>query len=441
VGRGSADAPAVAIGPRTGLGPTGYAVLRVKDRPKSPAGASGKYEASTHRLLTLDVLRALAIVLVLGHHAFLPPTDFRPRLRFFEVWQLGGWIGVDLFFVLSGFLISGLLFREHQRFGAIRFGRFVLRRGLKLYPAFYVLFATTVAVRLYLDPPPLAPVLCELFFVQNYGPSLWGHTWSLAVEEHFYLFLPALLIVLARLRKGRKDVFAPIPAICLVVCVSLLSLRFANARFFEYGIRTHFTPTHLRADALLFGVFLSYLFHYHRERYERFCRRYFGVLVVGGIALSIPAFNYIMRDTPYLYTLGFTSLYVGSGMLLSAIVVRGLPENRVMRAIGYVGSHSYSIYLWHLPVNVWLVGGLLRGAELSRWTAWSLYMSASIVVGIVLAQMIEFPVLKVRDRFFPSRSKPLEEPAALADVHAHVAPALGDAEGAAPSSSLHEPGR
>ena len=414
---------------------------RVNDRPKSSPSTSGKYEASTHRLLTLDVLRALAIVLVLGHHAFLPPTDFRPRLQFFDVWQLGGWIGVDLFFVLSGFLISGLLFREHQRYGEIRYGRFVLRRGLKLYPAFYFLLATTVAVQLYLDPPPLAPVLCELFFVQNYGPSLWGHTWSLAVEEHFYLFLPALLIVVARARKGKEDAFAPIPTICFLVCVSALLLRLANAKFFEYGIRSHFTPTHLRADALLFGVCLSYLYHYHRERYEHFCRRYFAVLVIGGIALSIPAFNFIMRDTPYLYTVGFTALYLGSGMLLSAIVVRGIPENRVMRAIGYVGSHSYSIYLWHIPVNVWLVSGLMNGAELSRWTAWGLYMSTSIVVGIVLAQLIEFPVLKVRDRFFPSRSKPLEESARLADGPAQVTQVHGDADGKAPSSSFHEAGR
>ena len=387
---------------------------RVKDQHES---ASGKYEASTHRLLTLDVLRALAIVLVLGHHAALRPTDalrtdFRPPLRFFEVWQLGGWIGVDLFFVLSGFLISGLLFREHQRYGQIRFGRFVLRRGLKLYPAFYVLLATTVVVRLFLDPPPLAPVLCELFFVQNYGPALWGHTWSLAVEEHFYLFLPVLLIVLARARRGQRDVFAPIPTICFLVCVSAVLLRLANAKFFEFGVRSHFTPTHLRADALLFGVFLSYLFHYHRERYQHFCRRYFGVLVVGGIALSIPAFNYRLSTTPYLYTVGFTALYLGGGMLLSAIVVRGIPENAVTRAIGYVGSHSYSIYLWHVPVNMWLVGGILPRVDRS-WTAWSLYMSASIVVGIVLAQVIEFPVLKVRDRFFPSRSKPLEESAGV----------------------------
>jgi peptidoglycan/LPS O-acetylase OafA/YrhL len=82
------------------------------------------------RLRQLDALRGVAILLALGEHRYVS-----------DVWTRVGWTGVDLFFVLSGFLISGLLFNEHTRFGAIRFGRFFMRRGLKIYPGYYVLLA------------------------------------------------------------------------------------------------------------------------------------------------------------------------------------------------------------------------------------------------------------------------------------------------------------
>src|SRR5215470_10370022 len=98
----------------------------------------------------------------------------------------GGWIGVDLFFVLSGFLVSGLLFREHLTHQRIEVGSFLARRGLKIYPGFYVLIAVSVLASVAMHRAlSAAGVLSEVFFVQNYRRGLWPHTWSLAVEEHF----------------------------------------------------------------------------------------------------------------------------------------------------------------------------------------------------------------------------------------------------------------
>src|SRR5580700_3805244 len=101
------------------------------------------------RLASLDSLRAVAILLVVGGHMphiDLPNGDVLLGL-ITHYWQEGGWIGVDLFFVLSGFLIGGLLFREYRQYGAISFGRFFIRRGLKIYPPFFAMIAVTIFVR------------------------------------------------------------------------------------------------------------------------------------------------------------------------------------------------------------------------------------------------------------------------------------------------------
>src|SRR5438874_883596 len=136
---------------------------------------------------SLDVLRGIAVLMVIFSHYFL-------------TWDLGSTVGivlgrgVDLFFVLSGYLISGLLFEDFKRTGTINLRRFWIRRGLKIYPAFYAMLGFTVIVfRFHAHgfPPGM---WSELFFVQSYIAPIWPHTWSLAVEEHFYVALPLLLL-------------------------------------------------------------------------------------------------------------------------------------------------------------------------------------------------------------------------------------------------------
>src|SRR5262249_23529139 len=139
----------------------------------------------------------IAVLLVLGRH-FYPSKGVNPILL---TWQRGGWIGVDLFFVLSGFLVSGLLFDEHLRQKKLSINTFLLRRGLKIYPAFWVLIIVTIFVNSTQNlPTPTKGLIGELLFLQNYLAALWNHTWSLAVEEHFYLGLALLLFLLHKKR-------------------------------------------------------------------------------------------------------------------------------------------------------------------------------------------------------------------------------------------------
>src|SRR5437588_1674510 len=167
-----------------------------------------------NRSQALDILRFLAVLLVLWRHSWVCSPQISPLLHSITATlQRGGWIGVDLFFVLSGFLISGLLFKECQKTHQISLSRFFVRRGFKIYPPFWALLLFTVVLESITNNKTAGKwILCEFFFVQNYGDaSQWGYTWSLAVEEHFYILLPLLLVVLLKVGSKRPRPFANIP--------------------------------------------------------------------------------------------------------------------------------------------------------------------------------------------------------------------------------------
>src|SRR5262245_10762565 len=130
------------------------------------------------RLRQLDYLRGVAVLLVLGRHLEPLPTDLGWRTGLLAAWHRCGWVGVDLFFVLSGFLVSGLIMAEQRSSGRARVGRFLLRRGFKIYPAFCTLLAFTALVAAAGGHvPPAYPFLCEALYLQNYAGAVWQHTW------------------------------------------------------------------------------------------------------------------------------------------------------------------------------------------------------------------------------------------------------------------------
>lgn len=350
---------------------------------------SGAQGLRAGRIQQLDVLRGIAVLLVLVHHS---PGGEGLRLR-------AGWSGVDLFFVLSGYLVSGLLFKEYLRSGRMRPGRFYLRRGLKIYPNFYAMLAvTSIALLLTRTPIDSRNLIHELVFVQNYLPTAWWgreHAWSLAVEEHFYFLLPPLLLLLLRWESFRR---APLRwTTTLVAGLGLLALlgRCWMIRRGADPLPVQFA-THFRLDALAFGVLLSVLWHFSPEKIDKIRRLRFALVPIG-LLLTVPCY-FLVNEHPFIITFGLTLNYLGYGMLLAGVLTlpRLLP-GPLERSLAFVGFYSYSIYLWHLPFLAVVRSGL------DPWLGRVLFYAGAIVIGVAMAKLVELPALRLRERWLPDR--------------------------------------
>lgn len=379
------------------------------------------------RMIQLDFLRGLAILMVLGSHYIVGPRDAGAlKIPATMLARIGG-SGVDLFFVLSGFLVGGLLMRELKVYGKLDVKRFLLRRGWKIWPVYYLYFLFLI-VAFALNPDrfvvPKWQILAQyLLPLQNYNlfhlpydvPVIAGHTWSLAVEEHFYLFLPLVLVFLGKDRRR----LAWIPWIALALDGLCLALRLQLPPPFHPW--SHQMPTHLRIDSLFTGVALAYWYHFRPEVMER-AARLRGLLLGFGLLLIAPMCVWPMEEKRFVWTFGFTFLSVGYACLLTACVTSPVGEgalgklfaSRAARGLAAIGAFSYSIYVWHLdvvmhPMLLWVRHGAL--ADLPATVRWpllmSLYMAIAIGVGIFLAKLVETPTLRMRDRRMPARSDAL----------------------------------
>ncbi|WP_395090391.1 acyltransferase family protein [Armatimonas sp.] len=353
------------------------------------------------RNLGLDLMRIVAVFLVLGRHLYLSESSS----HFLGIWQRGGWVGVDIFFVLSGFLVSGLLFKEHQRTGSLNIKRFLIRRALKIYPSFWVMILCTLCVSVFLHQPlSKSVVLSELLFIQNYVFGLWWHTWSLAVEEHFYLLLSVLMYVLTL--KFKKSPFSRIPLFFIVIAVTCFLLRVVTSIVIPtYSPREYLFGSHLRFDSLFYGVFLSYMYNY-KDLLGRFSKIPSLVLLLSGVLLLIPAFKFPLELYKWVSVYGVILFYIGSGLLLIAAIRLKESNNPLLKFLGALGGASYSIYLWHMPVNEWGEIILRRMGVAENFGVYlCMYLIGSCLVGYVFNKLIEWPVLHLRDKLFPSLSK------------------------------------
>lgn len=353
------------------------------------------------RVESLDVLRGVAVLLVLFRH--LPGNDASGPLRFI---QSIGWTGVDLFFVLSGFLISGLLFSEFDKTGTLDVKRFWLRRGLKIWPSYYLVYGVAMLLTVVAtgNSQLLITRAPNYVFVQNYldFEVRWNHSWSIAVEEHFYLLLPILLLVLipAKLKN--------LPKILLSACVLVLAFRVLLFFLRDIPWSNFYYPTHMRIDSLSFGVLLGYLYQYKTEWFIRVGRRFWPVFLVG-LSLLILANVFPVETSPISYTIGFTVFYLVFGGLV--VAARAYPEfgrSGPLRLFALAGVYSYTIYLAHSVL--YELPGMLTVRQMMFPYFGStgdrvLFFALSILLGVVLSHLIERPFLRLRAKWLPSHSE------------------------------------
>src|ERR1700719_35541 len=205
----------------------------------------------------LDLLRALAVIVVVIYHAGIMGFPLPGRVHRF------GWIGVDLFFVLSGYLIGGQLLAPLARDQRINLGRFFTRRALRIMPAYFAVLAVYFLLPSWREYPEMSqPIWKFLLSVQNialHGGTAFSHAWSLAVEDQFYLALPFLLLFL--FRRLRAAIIVP----CLIIFGGIVLRAFLAARnpSVDGGVSFRgfqawiYYPTWTRLDPLVFGVVLA----------------------------------------------------------------------------------------------------------------------------------------------------------------------------------------
>lgn len=364
---------------------------------------------SVSRVPALDGLRGLAVLMVVGLHVgFLVGTGGRSYVP-------GGLFGVDVFFVLSGFLITALLLQERHKAGRYSFKNFYLRRAFRLLPALAGLLAAEVVYAL-VDGRSIwhvvEPVASIALYVSNitqslhvFMPAELTHTWSLAVEEQFYLFWPALLLLTLAWRvRRRQEQHGVIPWIVPIGIVATVAVRIVMWR--TVGYPADYMLLVCRSDALLMGCGLAFL--YDRGRLPRAWAGMAGWAGLGGLLLLAFAWN---ESSPSVYYGVFTLVAVLSAAVINALMVT---SGRLAKVFSWkplvgVGRVSYGLYLWH----VWVLNLLLEHPlGLGVWPRACVGLAVSAVVTWLSWRLIEQPALRLKRRFgsVPLRRAPAMQP-------------------------------
>lgn len=284
-----------------------------------------------HYVPALDGIRAVAVLLVFAFHARVPGFQ-------------GGFLGVDLFFVLSGYLITRLLAEEHRQSGSIAIGQFYLRRLRRLYPALLLLICVYLlcASTLFRDQANhVRDALVAIFYFADYGRAFWRvpevlqHTWSLSVEEHFYLlWAPLLLAILKFNQRYRLFVLAVLFAIATEWRVAVLYTS------------NDWLQTHYRFDTRLSGLLIGAFIGIWRPEFKT--RGWIGA--AGSLLFGCCVYVASWRSD--------ASLLCGAlaADLAAALIVIGADRLPVLacRPLPWLGRMSYGIYLWHYPMVYWM---------------------------------------------------------------------------------------
>jgi peptidoglycan/LPS O-acetylase OafA/YrhL len=367
--------------------------------------------SSVKREIELDFVRGIAILLVLTFH--YQRFDPLPLPHWAQVVMSFGWCGVDLFFVLSGFLVGGLMMKEWRATGGVEVGRFLKRRAFKIWPSYY-LYLAVVAV---LHVRPFAEFFWQNFFnVQNYWKTSLSHTWSLAVEEQFYLGVAALMALWTSRKWSAQALLITCLVLAVVVEIDRSVLLMHGQRVYPY--------THTRIDAMLLGVSLAAVRHFWPAWFARLqglrwlqvglVAAALGMLYWTGRTLEAPEVIYspmLITVVDYGAVAVLLLLYKPGGAAAAGHEPRH-EHGWVYRLVARLGVFSYGVYLWHISVERpvdWSIAHSPRG--LAPVVSLLLPYVLAVVLGVIATKAVELPMLRLRERLVPSRVPEAQIPA------------------------------
>lgn len=366
--------------------------------PESPSVGAERRNPGWHYMPALDGIRAIAIIGVLIFHG-------NPD------WLPGGYLGVDVFFVLSGFLISSIVLFEIERTGKLDFKRFYARRAKRLLPAlFVVLFASSI-LALFFAQDAVAKlredIVSSTFYFTNWWniiseqsyfeamgrPPMLQHLWSLAVEEQFYLVWPVVLFVAYKWRNrlGVRRV-----ALIGALVSTLLMFGYSLAMDMPGGndpSRLYFgTDTH--AMGLLLGAALATVWRPRNlpQILPKQPRTVLSLIGLGALGLITLFYFTASEDSWFMYRGGFLIFAAITAVLIAVATHPAVASSKILsvQPLKYIGQRSYGIYLWHWPIFVILRPGIDIG--LDGLAAFSLQLAVTLVCAELSYRFIEQPI-------------------------------------------------
>lgn len=366
------------------------------------------------RLPGLDLLRAIAIVWVMFFHAQGAGlgSPWSPMSQF-------GWMGVDLFFALSGYLIGWQVLRPLSQGRSLDFKDFYLRRALRVLPAFWTVLALYLLWPAFRERPGLESGWQFFTFTLNLlidyeRNKAFSHAWSLCVEEHFYLLFPLLAVALTRRPALWKGAAATVALVLAGIALRAWVWNDLDDNANHWVERIYY-PTWMRLDGLLFGVALAALRAYRPRAWQALMRHsgwlaLAGALAVGAaIALSQQRLGFVAS------VFGFPVVSLGMALLVAA----GASEQRWtgrLRVPGaaWLAAASFSLYLVHKGAFALMAGAYGEALGTRPLLALFAYAGAALAAGAILHYAVERPFLRWRERLIRRRAPaPAAEAAAV----------------------------
>ncbi|HVT37160.1 MAG TPA: acyltransferase [Nevskiaceae bacterium] len=373
------------------------------------------------RLHGLDTLRAAAIVLVFMYH-YMVFVSGEPT---FGWGSTVGWAGVDLFFVLSGYLIADQLFAGLAARRELSLRAFYARRLLRTLPDYYVVLALYFLFPAAMGgktPPPLWQFLS---FTQNillHPGTAFSHAWSLCIEEQFYLLLPLALVIGARWRGSVRHAWLALIGLMLAAIAlrSMLWLQYAAAdeRSSDWYYRYIYYASWCRCDEFLPGVALALIKHFHAPLWMRVLGWGNRLLAAGALAVALMfylgATRYYVDGAGYPYFMtgfGYTLLAASFALLLLAALAPGSLLQRVrVPGAAPLAAWSYAIYLSHKPL-AHVLHQPLHQLGIAGFNEVLVIAAACVLAGWLLHRCVETPFMRWRARRWPDNF-PAAAPAA-----------------------------
>jgi peptidoglycan/LPS O-acetylase OafA/YrhL len=344
------------------------------------------------REIYLDFVRGIAIMMALGYHFNGTHTGIRIVDTILLATKKIGWAGVDVFFVLSGFLIGGLIFKEYEASHTFLPGRFLIRRAFKIWPIFYLyLLLILVSKRL----PWQSFFFQNFFHVQNYFVTPLLHLWSLAVEEQFYLLFALVFFLYVRSRGKSHNI---IPKVLCGICILCPILR-TFAYLDSVDMHLIQIQAQYRIDALAFGVFLAYLKVFNIRRLERLAQK--KILLCVTLAACAGLLFIFQENKGWFvvlrYSLGY---FLGASILLFCYKNPWISRKYlIVRIFAWLGVYSYAMYLFQFVMyRFFEVVFAKLHIEFSGLLELFTKYAGAIAIAYVITKLIERPILRLREK-------------------------------------------